>query len=70
MESHKEHLNKDCLYQGMADYLSINCVRTNRPTLCPIVWLPYAPKYVYINKATCLSERFYQHIREGMEAIQ
>ncbi len=22
------------------DYLSINCVRTNGPTLCPIVWLP------------------------------
>ncbi len=27
-------------------YLSINCVRTNGPTLCPIVWLPYAPEYV------------------------
>ncbi len=28
------------------NYLSINPVRTNGPTLCPIVWLPYAPKYV------------------------
>ncbi len=28
------------------NYLSINCVRTNGPTLCPIVWLPYAPEYV------------------------
>ncbi len=27
-------------------YLSINFVRTNGPTLCPIVWLPYAPEYV------------------------
>ncbi len=28
------------------DYLSINSVRTNGPTLCPIIWLPYAPEYV------------------------
>ncbi len=27
-------------------YLSINSVRTNGPIVCPIVWLPYAPKYV------------------------
>ncbi len=31
---------------GIGDYLFINCVRTNGPTLCPIVWLPYAPEYV------------------------
>ena len=27
-------------------YLSINSVRTNGPTLCPIVWLPYTPESV------------------------
>ncbi len=27
-------------------YLSINSVRTNGPTLCPNVWLPYAPEYL------------------------
>ncbi len=24
-------------------YLCINSVKTNGPTLCPIIWLPYAP---------------------------
>ncbi len=28
------------------NYMSIKSVRTNGPTLCPIVWLPYAPEYV------------------------
>ena len=28
------------------NYLSINSVRTNGPTLCPNVLLPYAPEYV------------------------
>ncbi len=27
-------------------YLFISSVRTNGPTLCPNVWLPYAPEYV------------------------
>ncbi len=31
---------------SITGYLSINCVRTNGSTLCPIVWLPYAPEYV------------------------
>ncbi len=26
--------------------MSINSVRTNCPTLCPIVWLSYAPEYI------------------------
>ncbi len=35
-------------YPGMqlSDYLSINSVRTIGLTLCPNVWLPYAPEYV------------------------
>ncbi len=43
-----------------SSYLSINCdlSRGQRLGIC------------IQNKATCLSERFYQHIRERMEAIQ
>ncbi len=29
-----------------ADYLTINSVRTNGPTLCLLVWIPYAPESV------------------------
>ncbi len=29
-----------------ANYLSINSVMTNGPTLHPLVWLPYAPESV------------------------
>ena len=36
----------------VSDYLSINTVRTNVPTLCHLVWLPYIPDSVenYTNK--------------------
>ena len=35
------------------NYLSISSVRTNGLTLCPLVWLPYAPESV--EKAACIS---------------
>ena len=38
--------NKCLSYIPIKNYLSINSVRTNGPTLCPIVLLPYAPEYV------------------------
>ncbi len=33
-----------------SSYQSINSVRTNGPTLCHTVWLPYAPEYMYVEK--------------------
>ncbi len=41
------------------DYLSINSVRTNGPTLSPNVWLPYAPKYVEKPLTVPLSKRVF-----------
>ena len=31
------------VFSSRSSYMSINSVRTNGPTLCPIVWLPYGP---------------------------
>ena len=36
----------ECLRPHDKKYLSINSVRTNAPTLCPLVWLPYVHESV------------------------
>ena len=38
--------DKLLFYLQIPHYLSMNSVRTNGPTLCPFVWLPYAPESV------------------------
>ncbi len=40
-------------------YLSINSVKTNGPTLCPFVWLPYAPESVERPLVCCIDSNFH-----------
>ncbi len=71
LKSHQCWRSSHYFYEGLThkelSYLSINSVRTNGLTLCPFVWLPYAPESVeklsqraawplFINK--CLSRDF------------